>query len=94
MSNKLKQKRKEKDNDVVRMVIGKKVWEVSRKMAMTTIEIAKQKYKKQNVNAIVGVEKDSIISLQRDVYDDTAKFEKEIENWQKGGFKCYYTYKQ
>ena len=43
---------------VVRVIIDKKVWEVSRKMANATIEIAKQKYMKENVNAIVAVEKE------------------------------------
>lgn len=76
------------------MVVGDKVWLVSRKMVNATIEIAKKKYEKENVNAIVAVEKNGIISLQKDVFKDTAAFVKAIQNWERGGFKCYYVTKE
>ena len=76
------------------MVVGDKVWEVSRKMANVTIEIAKQKYRKENVNAIVAVEKDNIISLQKDVFDSTDALVKAVTNWERGGYKCYYETKK
>ena len=79
---------------VVRVIIGKKVWEVSRKMANATIEIAKQKYMKENVNAIVAVEKDGTISMQKDVFDKTDAFVKAIQNWERSGYKCYFTTKK
>lgn len=80
-----------KDGELVKMIIGSKVWVVTRKMANTTINIAKQKYEKENVKAIVGVEKDNIISLQKDVYESTEAFEKAIYGWIHGGYKCYHT---
>lgn len=76
------------------MVVGTKVWEVSRKMVNATIELAKQKYMKENVNAIVAVEKDGIIAMQKDVFDKTDAFVKEIQNWERGGYKCYFTTKK
>lgn len=79
---------------VVRVIIDKKVWEVSRKMANATIEIAKQKYMKENVNAIVAVEKDGTISMQKDVFDKTDAFVKAIQNWERCGYKCYFTTKK
>lgn len=78
-------------NKIVRVVIGSKVWEMPRKMAKATINIAKQKYEKENVKAIVGVEKDNVISLQKDVYTEAEAFEKAISDWEKGGYKCYHT---
>ena len=83
-----------KQNEIVRMVVGNKVWEVSRKMANATIELAKQKYMKENVNAIVAVEKDGIIAMQKDVFDKTDAFVKEIQNWERSGYKCYYNTKK
>lgn len=83
-----------KQNEIVRMVVGNKVWEVSRKMANATIELAKQKYMKENVNAIVAVEKDGIIAMQKDVFDKTDAFVKAIQNWERGGYKCYFTTKK
>lgn len=83
-----------KQNEIVRMVVGTKVWEVSRKMVNATIELAKQKYMKENVNAIVAVEKDGIIVMQKDVFDKTDAFVKAIQNWERGGYKCYFTTKK
>lgn len=82
---------KNKDGEVVKLIIGRKVWEVTRKMANATIALAKQKYMKENVNAIVAVEKDKVISLQKDVYEDGNDFRKAIEDWNKGGYICYHT---
>ena len=79
---------------VVRVIIDKKVWEVSRKMANATIEIAKQKYMKENVNAIVAVEKDGMVTLQKDGFDNTDAFVKAVANWEHGGYKCHYTTKK
>lgn len=79
---------------VVRVIIDKKVWEVSRKMANATIEIAKQKYMKENVNAIVAVEKDGTIAMQKDVFDKTDAFVEAIQNWERSGYKCYFTTKK
>ena len=79
---------------IVRVIIDKKVWEVSRKMANATIEIAKQKYMKENVNAIVAVEKEGTIAMQKDVFDKTDAFVKAIQNWERSGYKCYFTTKK
>ena len=87
-------KKSKRDGEVVRMIAGHKVWDVTRKMAKATIELAKQKYMKENVNAIVAVEKDGIISLQKDVYEETDAFVKAIQNWERGGYKCYFTTKK
>lgn len=80
-----------KDGELVKMVIGEKVWVVTRKMANATINIAKEKYRKANVNAIVGVEKDNIISLQKDVYESTEALDKATQEWNQGGYICYHT---
>ena len=80
-------------NELVRVIIGHKVWEVSMRMAHQIIEVAKSKYKKENVNAIVAVEKDGIIEMQKDVFEDTEAFVEAVTNWERGGYKCYYTVK-
>lgn len=79
---------------IVKVVIGNKVWEMTRKMAIATLSVAESKYNQDNANAIYAVEKDGIISLQKDVFDNTESLEREVTNWQKGGYKCYYTTKK
>ena len=76
------------------IVIGSKVWKANRKIANEIIKTAKQKYINENVNAIVGVEKDRMLVLQKDVYDDTDGLVKAVANWEHGGYKCYYTTKK
>lgn len=83
-----------KDSDIIKMIVGKKVWQISRKMVKAVISMAKQKYSEMNVNAIMAVEKDNIVSLQKDVYEDTDAFVKAVANWERGGYKCYYTTKK
>ena len=85
---------KKEKGKIVRVIIDKKVWEVSRQMANATIEIAKQKYMKENVNAIVAVEKEGTIAMQKDVFDKTDAFVKAIQNWERSGYKCYFTTKK
>lgn len=82
------------EGQIVKVIIGKKVWEVSRKMANSIIEMAKQKYKKEGVNAVVAVEKDDVISLLKDTFDNTDALVKAISNWERGGYRCYYSLKQ
>ena len=75
---------------LVNMVVGDKLYECSRKMAMATIELAKQKYKKENVNAIVAVEKDGMITLLKDVHEETDSLIEEVTKWTKGKYKVHY----
>ena len=79
---------------MIKLIIGEKVWEVSSKMAKVIVGIAKENYIKENVNAIVAVEKDGIITMQKDVFDKTDAFVKAVTNWERGGYKCYYTSKK
>ena len=79
---------------MIKLIIGEKVWEVSSKMAKVIVGIAKENYIKENVNAIVAVEKDGIITMQKDVFDNTDAFVKAVTNWERGGYKCYYTSKK
>lgn len=85
---------KSKENNILNVVLGKKVWQVSRKMADAMLSMAKQKYEKENANAIFAVEKGNVISLQKDVFDNTEAFVKAVSNWERGGYKCYYTTKK
>lgn len=62
---------------------------MTRKMASAVIELAKQKYKKENVNAIVAVEKSGIISMQKDVHNGDSLVDA-VANWMQGGYKVYY----
>ena len=76
---------------LVNMVVGEKLWRCTRRMAMETINLAKQKYKKENVNAIVAVEKNGLIALRKDICKDEDDLIEEVTNWKKGGYKVYYT---
>lgn len=79
---------------LVTLVVGSKAYNCTRKMAKATIELAKQNYEKQNVNAIVAVEKDGIISLQKDVYDSAEEMLDAVVTWTKGKYSVYYVTKK
>ena len=79
---------------MIKLIIGEKVWEVSSKMAKVIVGIAKENYIKENVNAIVAVEKEGTIAMQKDVFDKTDAFVKAIQNWERSGYKCYFTTKK
>ena len=79
---------------MIKLIIGEKVWEVSSKMAKVIVGIAKENYMKENVNAIVAVETDGIITMQKDVFDNTDAFVKAVTNWERGGYKCHYISKK
>lgn len=85
---------KKSNSDIVHMVVGKKVWQITRKMVNETIKLAKEKYRKENVNAIVAVEKKNVYTLLKDVYTDNEEFIKAISNWEHGGYTCYYIAKK
>ena len=78
---------------ILTVVIGTKAYNMTRKMALSVIDLAKQKYEKENVNAIVAVEKDGIIAMQKDVHKEDTMIDA-VANWTKGGYKVYYTTKR
>ena len=87
-------KTKAKGDEMVTLIVGSKAYNCTRKMALATIELAKQKYLKEDVNAIVAVEKDGIISLQKDVYTNRFEMVNEVSVWNKGGYQVHYTVKK
>ena len=42
----------------------------------------------------MAVEKDGMFTLQKDVFDNTDAFVEAVANWERGGYKCYYTTKK
>lgn len=83
-----------KGNEMITLVIGSKAYNCTRKMAIATIELAKQKYEKEDVNAIVAVEKDGFISLLKDVYKNNEKLIEQVSLWSRGGYIVHYTVKK
>ena len=79
-----------KNGQIVTLIIGDKAHQCSRKMALSAIELAKDKFKKENMNAIVAVEKREMISLMKDVFETTEKLLEEVDSWERGGYKCHY----
>lgn len=79
---------------LVTVVIGNKAYQMTKKMAKGIIEMAKQKYKTENVNAIVAVEKDGIISMQKDVYNSTDEMLEAVVKWTNGKYNTYYVTKK
>ena len=79
---------------LVNVIMGEKLWSCSRKMAKQIIGLAKEKYKKENVNAIVAVEKNGTITLLKDVYDSAEEMLDEVTKWTKGKYNVYYITKQ
>lgn len=78
----------------VNMIVGNKVWQVSKKMANATINMAKQKYEKQNVNAIVAVAKGNVVCLHKDVYETAEEMLAEVTKWINGQYSVYYVTKK
>ena len=79
---------------LVRMIIGTKLWHCSRRMAMSAVELGKQKYKKENVNAIVAVEKNGTITLLNDVHETAEEMLEEVTKWVNGKYNVYYVTKK
>lgn len=76
---------------IVNVIIGDKGWQMTLKKAQCIINLAREKYEKENMNAIVAVQKDDVVSLMKDTFTGQDKFIKEILRWEKGGYKCFYT---
>lgn len=78
------------NQNLIKLIVDKKCYAVSEKMAMATIKLAKEKYKKENINAIVAVQKDDMIVMQKEVHEHRDAFEKAIKGWETSGYKVYY----
>ena len=78
------------NQNLIKLIVDKKCYAVSEKMAMATIKLAKEKYKKENINAIVAVQKDDMIVMQKEVHEHRAAFEKAVKDWETSGYKVYY----
>lgn len=82
------------NQNLIKLIVDKKCYAVSEKMAMATINLAKEKYKKENINAIVAVQKNDMIVMQKEVHEHNDAFEKSIKDWETSGYKCYFTTKK
>lgn len=79
-----------KGRQIINLIVGNKVYRTTRKMAMGVIDLAKEKFKDEGVNALVAVEKDDMINLRKDVFEDSQQLEKEIVTWIMAGYECHY----
>lgn len=77
----------------VKLIIGGKVWQMSRKQAYATLSIIidsirrNKKYKYM----LVAVERNKAIALVRDSFETKKELDKEIESYEKLGFNCFST---
>jgi len=76
--------------DVVAVTIGESVWSMLRHAAYVAIQIAKDKYKAERVNAIVALEKGNTIEMRKDVFTDRIKMLSEKNKWKRKGFKVHF----
>lgn len=53
----------------------------SKKLVKTLISMAKEKYKKENKNAIVALEKGKIIEMRNDVFESRKEMLKQIQEY-------------
>ena len=77
-------------SNLVRLIIGPKVYQTTRKMAFAPISMAREKFTKENKNVIIALEKDDMIVLRKDFFASKEKLLDEVSNWKKGGYKCHY----
>lgn len=77
----------------VKLIIGGKVWQMSRKQAYATLSIIidgirrNKKYKYM----LVAVERNKAIALVRDSFETKQELDKEIASYEKLGFNCFST---
>ena len=77
----------------VKLIIGGKVWQMSRKQAYATLSIIidsirrNKKYKYM----LVAVERNKAIALVRDSFETKQELDKEIARYEKLGFNCFST---
>lgn len=66
--------------------VGPRAYQVTR-------DIARNKFQKENVNAIYCVEKNDFAEMLKDVYTSKTEMNKTIKDYEAKGFKVYRTYK-
>lgn len=76
------------------ILLGDKVYRGNRKICNNCLNTAREKYKKDNVNAIYGTEKDNVLQMMDTVFDTKENLEIAVLELEKLGFKCYYYIKK
>ena len=83
-------KKKPDTNKLVTVIVGNKAYQCSKKMALSIVDLAKQKYEKLNISAIVAVEKHDVFTLCREEFSSNDELNKEVCKWEEANFKCYH----
>ena len=76
---------------VVKVIVGKKVWEVSTKMAMAMMALGKKKHVDMEQHAIIGVKKGKIYTLRDDVFKTELELDTKVSKWVQGGYRVFTT---
>jgi len=77
--------------EVVKVIVGNKVWQVSTKMAYAMMALGKKKHVDKHELAIVGVKKGKIYTLRDDVFKTELELETKVSKWLLGGYKVFTT---
>jgi hypothetical protein len=76
------------------LVIDQSVREVSKNMVKICLDIAKDKYIRENQNAIYAVKKGNQVHMKNETFVNKSNMYKNIEGHKKTGFTVYYTEKK
>lgn len=69
--------------------VGRSTYEMSQAMFNTARKMAKEKYEKENVNAIYAIEKPGSGMMMNQVFETLEDLEKELKVYKIMGFKVY-----
>jgi hypothetical protein len=76
-------------NETVIILVGEKGYEATRRYAVATIDLAKEKHK--GTNALLAIEKKKIITLKKDFFASKDELMKVVESYKRHGYKATYT---
>lgn len=74
---------------VMTVTIGDKVYEMGAVTATALLNAARDKYKKENAFALIGVEKKGYLEMRHDVFSDKLSLLKHVRAYRQKGFTVH-----
>lgn len=74
----------------MKIIIGENVYNGNRGYIDSCLNIAKDKYTREKVNAIYALEKDDMYHMMRQTYSTNMCLKDAVKEYEEIGFKCHY----
>ena len=74
----------------MKVLAGERVFSGDSIYADNCLAIAREKFKKENVNALYALEKDDTLHMMKEVFSTCGELLSRITEYEEFGFKCHY----